>query len=351
LSDIKIKRIYLEFQTYWPFKYISYISLYDGDNAVKGMAVTSDNVYEVASGWYRISLTGLDVLVEKGTTKNLTVKVNAVSVYPSGYAGKTITMRLPASGVRGVDGAGVNQYAPAGPDTHTFDLASAITGSLDVGINADTPETGVAIVSDTESTEVEVARFDLEAENLDVTVDEIVASTTDSNVASYRLYDGTTLLDEVASAASITFDDLDLTITKDTTKTLTIKAVVNATTSVEAGSSTVTNITVPSGGAYDANYEQLTSSEISGDADGNTIYFYTIAPVISVTSATADGQDNNATTGEETGVFTIKTSLSQLKVMMCIFRLPPQHLLAILRNQMVQQSLQPLLGSSLLMQL
>jgi hypothetical protein len=213
-------------------------------------------------------------------------------------------MRLPANGVRGVDGAGISQYAPSGASTHSFDLAGTVTGSVEVGINTDTPR-GIAITSDTESTEVEIARFDVKAKNLDVTVDDIRANFSGSNVSALRLYDGLTLLDEETGANTTTFADLDLAVAKDTTKTLTIKAVVSATTSVEAGSAQVTNITVTD--TYDANYNQAT---VSGDADGYIISFYTVAPVISLTTATAQASDNNATTGAETGNYTIQFTVT-----------------------------------------
>jgi hypothetical protein len=299
-SDITIKRIYIDFYDYRPFKYISYISIYDGENAIKGMAVTSDVVSEPETNYYRIKLSGLDVKVAKGETKTLTVKVNAVSAYPSG-APSSLTMRLPANGVRGVDTAGITQYAPGSVTNKVFYLGSTITGRVEVKISADTPQTNVAITDTQQQSEVEIAKFDLTAKNLDVTVDDIQATTSYSvEVIAFRLYDGDTVLDEASATSTITFNDLKLAIAKDTTKTLTVKAVVDATTSVSAGTVRVYDITVSD--AYDANYNTAT---VSGNADGYTMYLYTKAPVIALDSTSITTSNSSGTAGTDLAEFYI----------------------------------------------
>jgi hypothetical protein len=122
------------------------------------------------------------------------------------------------------------------------------------------------------------------------------------------LYDGTTLLSEVSTSTTITFANLDLLVAKDTSKSLVIKGLVSGTSAVSAGSVKVENAKVTS--AEDANFNSLSGSNLGGDADGNTIYLYTQAPVLSDITASAQAKDLNATSGTETidGTITFKVT-------------------------------------------
>jgi len=297
-SDITLQRIYFDFSKRVS-RYLTYLSIYDGANAIIGKEITNDVLIDNGDGTFRLPVT-FTYKVPKDTTKTLTIKVSAVPVYPDT---PTITITIPHQGIRGVDGAGLSQYATVS-DSKSFSTATTVTGKVEVSLANDTPQEGVAIVTqDTNSqTEVDLTKFNLKVTNLDVKVKKIVASTTGSTLlAAVRLYDGSTLLGEVSPAASITFSSLDLTIPKDTTKTLTIKGVVNGTTSVSIGDVAVTDVAVSS--AEDANYNPAT---ISGDADGKTIHLYTKAPIITLSSITTQTASENATTGNEVGYATFK---------------------------------------------
>jgi len=299
-SDITLQRIYFDFSKRVS-RYLTYLSIYDGANAVIGKEITNDVLIDNGDGTFRLPVT-FTYKVPKDTTKTLTIKVSAVPVYPD-TPPITITITIPSQGIRGVDGAGLYQYATVS-GSKSFSTATTATGKVEVSLANDTPQEGVAIVTqDTNSqTEVDLTKFNLKVTNLDVKVKTIVASTTGSTLlAAVRLYDGSTLLGEVSPTTSITFSSLDLTIPKDTTKTLTIKGVVNGTTNVSIGDVAVTNVAVSS--AEDANYNTAT---ISGEADGNTIHLYTKAPIITLSSITTQTASENATTGNEVGYATFK---------------------------------------------
>ena len=301
-SDITLQRIYFDFDKRIS-RYLTYLSIYDGANAIIGKEITNDVLIDNGNGTFRLPVT-FTYKVPKDTTKTLTIKVSAVPVYPDT---STITITIPLQGIRGVDGAGLSQYATVS-GSKSFSTATTVAGKVEVSLANDTPQEGVAIVTqDTNSqTEVDLTKFNLKVTNLDVKVKTIVASTTNSNLlAAVRLYDGSTLLGEVSPADSITFSSLDLTIPKDTTKTLTIKGVVNGTTDVPIGDVAVKSVAVSS--AEDANYNTATSS---GEADGNTIHLYTKAPVISNITASAEAKDLNATGGPETIVGKITFSVT-----------------------------------------
>jgi hypothetical protein len=292
-----------------PYKCLSYISLFDGENAIKGTPITKDTVLDTGTGSYYVRLTGVDYTVPEGASaaKVLTVKVSAVPVYPSDCAGATVTLNIPANGIRGTDGAGLQQYA--GGITRPFTLSLAATsGNLVSSLASDNPKAGVAIISATApTTEVELLRFNVKWENLGGTVDTVVitlaASTTaDLNkVQAVNLYDESgNLLSTQSASTSVTFSNLDLKLAKDTAKKLIVKAAVQNNFPV----GNYLKATVDSVSGEDDN--EVADSD-STDREGNKIYIYTKAPIItldpSLTKAIA--RDDNATSGAETGEFTI----------------------------------------------
>jgi hypothetical protein len=312
-SDITVQRIYVDFNTR-PHRVFNYISVYEGSNPVVGKAITPEETLDIGSGWYRVTI-NLNYPVSKDTTKTLGIRLSAVPVYPSGAPTTSVSLKIDSNSIRGVDTAGIQQYAPAGAITRTVVLSSAVSGSLEVTLASDTPREGLALISKntTDDTEIDLTKFNVKAKNLDVTVKEIQASTAVSGAAgslvkAYRLYDGTTLLSEVSTSTTITFANLDLLVAKDTSKSLVIKGLVSGTSAVSAGSVKVDNAKVTS--AEDANFNSLSGSALGGDADGNAIYLYTQAPVLSDITASAQARDLNATSGTETidGTITFKVT-------------------------------------------
>ncbi len=310
-SDIKLERVDLSFSAK-PHRCLSYVSLYDGDNPIKGIALTSDVVTEFASNDYRVRFTGLDLVVPQGTTgKVITVKVSAVPVFPTGCS--SLTVKVPERGVRGVDGAGLQQQAPSPALTgKTFNFAGAITATLKSGVAADTPKSGVAIISANDNTEVELARFTVKAESLDVTLKEVYldadengsTSITTTRLLSLNLYDDTTLIGAATpdSDGYASFTDLKVAISKDTTKTLVVKGLF-------APSAATHNyqVKIRGGSGYGVRGEDANENIVFDDAErqGNTLYLYTKAPLIVLDSTQAVARDDDGTGGAETGEFTI----------------------------------------------
>ena len=297
-SSINIQRIYVDFNSR-PHRLFNYISIYEGNNPVVGKAIAAEDVIDVGGGFYRVVI-NTNISVAKDTTKTFGIRLSAVPVYPSG-APSSVQVKIPGNGVRGIDTAGIQQYAPSGDITRTVSLGAAVSGKLEVRIAADTPEEGLALISNdtTVDTEIDLTKFTLKAKDLDVIVKEISATTTDNSgglLKALRLYDGTTLLQEVSTGTTIQFTDLDLTVAKDATKSLVIKGVVSGTSNVRAGDVKVDNVRVTL--AEDANFNLVTPSP--NDADGETIYLYTVAPIISNIQASAQARDMNATSGPET---------------------------------------------------
>jgi peptidoglycan hydrolase-like protein with peptidoglycan-binding domain len=298
-SPITVQRIDVQFN-FRPWGCLSYVSLFDGANPIIGKEAIKDNFVLVSGTTYKMRFSGLSFVVPKDSSKTITVKVSAVPLFASGCPG-TYTVNVPENGVRGVDGIGVNVYAPPTGSALTgkqFTLATVTPGTITASLSATTPAEGVAIIDQTTRTEVELAKFDLKASNADITLTEVIVHPTgyDGVLVALRLYDGTDLLAEATPAATTTFSDLLISIAKDTTKTLTVKGLAEATTTVAVGDVAVT---LKGYSGTDVNDNDVSTSTLT--IAGNTIHLYTVAPVI-----TLDSTSISKASDEKSAEFTIK---------------------------------------------
>lgn len=301
-SDINVQRITLRIEGGRPWRYISYISLYDGPNAVAGKDVTSSNLEEVTAGSsYDVIFSGLNINVAKDTTKTLSVKVSAPAT-PSVTG--DLTIKILANAVRGVDTAGLQQLAPSTElrEDRTFTVASAEAGVLKLSLNSNTPKEGAVIVSATsKTTDVELVRFDLKAEKAGITVNSIPvnlsSSATITNVVeAVKLYDGSNLLSTKAASTTVTFDNLRVSIAKDTTKTLSVKVDVKQATSSNYAEGTYVAATVETNiSGIDEKDNDITSAQGSAAA-GKKQYLYTAAPQFSFSSSNSVSSDGKVAT-------------------------------------------------------
>ncbi len=304
-SPIKVSRIDIEFNNARPFDYINYVTIYDGDNALTGKAVNSANLTGTgATRTMRIS--GLNVTVPADGSKVLTVRVSTDSV-PRKQTPSTITATVKASAVRGIDGAELTQYN-TGSAARTFYNAAAAEGAqLEVKVNTNSPEEGIAITDKNNSTEHELLRVDVKATKNAGKITDLsfvpAGTITESTVVAYKLYDGSTLLgSESASSsasATFTFSSLEIEIAKDSTKTLTVgvEVVKNTTTGTAKVTLPVTanNIVAESGNDEAVT---LTGSTVTGES----IYFREAAPVISnITTNIAETVQEGVSTTQMSG--------------------------------------------------
>jgi hypothetical protein len=312
-SSIKIGRIDLRFDAK-PYKCLSHVTLYEGTNALKGISLSKETVTEISANNYRVRFTNLDLTVDKNSSKVITVKVNAVPVYPAGCG--SFTLSVPALGIRGVDGAGLQQYAPAGDLLgKTFTTGSAVTGVLKSSVATDTPKEGVVVISSTASeSEVELAKFGVKAENTDITlkalyldIDEDGANTVDTRrLLAVKLYDGTTLLGSTGMDGNGigSFTDLKVSVAKDTTKTLTVKGTFATTSATHFYTAKI-----QTGSGRGVRGEDVNETSVYDETgrSGNNIRIYTAAPIIVLDPPTSIVTSNSTgTAGNETGEFTIK---------------------------------------------
>ena len=295
-SDVLVNRLDINFSVR-PWLYLTGLTVTDG-TVTKSIAVTEAGTTEITVGSsYDVRITGLNFLIPKDTTKTLTVKVDAVSSLPSGEA-TAINLIFKTNALRGVDGAGIQLYAPSDVLTRTFTVDPGATATLELTANVDNPKARPIIVSDTAKTSgIVLLKANVKAKNRDailrtVTIGNTAASGT---IDVIYLYDGDTLLSStssVASAASSTLENVNLTIPKDTTKTLTVKADFNMTTGYyEEGETTaifLENTAAGTAGSGLAAEDAVTfaAATVSGSTvTPGTGYAYLKAPSLALASA------------------------------------------------------------------
>jgi hypothetical protein len=305
-SAIRVERIDIAF-TNVPggnkiYKILNYASLYDGTNAIKGVSLSKDTVRTEGSA-QKVRFSGLGLTIPKGESKTITLKVSAVSTLP---ATGPVGVSIPEKGIRGVDTAGIQHLiADKEVPLKSFTVDKAAVPSLKVTLASDTPKEGVAIVSQTEDTEIDLAKYTLKMENADgkITGLSTVVGGATSSIVEIRVYDGSTMVcAESISGVTSTCSDLEISLAKGTSKTLTVKALVTKNTN--NATTAVSNLV--------ATYEDAeeNSYTVSAGTPGNTIHLYTVAPIISNITASAEAKDMNSTSGPETIVGKITFSVT-----------------------------------------
>ncbi len=286
-SDIKLSRIDFNFSTR-PWLNISTITITDGTTNVV-YPVTQANTIEVTAGSsYLVRITGLNITVPNNTTKVLTIKVTPILV--AGDSSETITYLVPANGLRGTDGLNIEQYSPSTALTaRTFTVTTA-SAALALSLNASNPAERAVIGSATAITEnVELLRFDVKA-----TINDVIISRVNTAAVTYvasgalqtlKLYDGDTLLAATSTVdgAVHNFTALNVRVSKDTTKTLSIKADLGIATAARLNASSSVSIATTDITAQDAS--TFAAVTLGGStAAGKKIHIYTAAPSLTLVS-------------------------------------------------------------------
>lgn len=330
-SDIKIERIKIDLDsitntgdnlTYT--KIAEKIYVMDGSTVLASSDLNSTTVVKDGADYF-VTLSGFGYVVPANSTRVLYIALDAKASWDSTYDNDSWSLGLPVDGVRGVDGAGVNEYGPSTAFSRTFTSAANLVDSaaLSISLNAASPATNQVIcASGTDSDEcdkLEVARFDFKAEKDAVTVTDFVLDIVrgGGNVATSStayLYDGSTLVGSAAVAGTAqttmtaTFSDIDWVVPQDTTKTLSVKFDI-----VDAALAADTFVASTDANDTTAENSAGTTVTATGSADGNTITVRNIGPEItlvskSITTSGVPQSDtaNSLSTSTLTATFNIK---------------------------------------------
>jgi hypothetical protein len=248
-SDISVQRVKIDLgnSTAIYNKILDKIYVMDGSTVLASSDLNSSTVVKDGSTYY-ITLTGFNALVKKDASKVLTIAVDVKSSIDSVDAAVSRTIQTAAGAVRGIDGAGLDEYtgSTVGISSKSFTVSSTLSDSatLKTSLSTASPKSTTIIASaganQDEADKVTALVFNVKAEKDDILINELAINATgtavsNGNITTVYLFDGSTELDNATVATSTgaaTFSNVDLTVSKDSTKVLTVKVDVrNASTS------------------------------------------------------------------------------------------------------------------------
>lgn len=321
-SDILVQRVKLDLGTETKIynKIYSKVYLVDGNTVLSSLDLNSSTVVKDGSR-YTVTFSGFSALVSKNTKKNLTVKVDVRPSIDSTDLSSNYTITLwTTQAVRGVDGAGIDQYAGTSAITKTINVDGSLAESatLKISTNTATQKTVDVVAAEgsdeTQYSKLPVLTFDLKAEKDSVMIKDLTVDITKSGTggatasSTVYLYEGSTEIDNASySSGSALFSDIDLTVNKDSTRTFTVMV------DVDGANGTVSQI------AADVDTADVVSENMAGDsitesgsATGETMYVRNLGPIFALVSksATRTSLSSNDTSGIATSTGTGKFSLT-----------------------------------------
>lgn len=295
VSDIAIQRVKLDLGTTTSIYTKVYKTMYlvDDAGAVLAQADLNSNTVVKDSSRYYLTLGGFSYIVPKNSSKVLTIKADIYnSIDSSDRGNRTIT--LANDGVRGVDGAGIDQYSPATGSnvSQVVSINSSLvdSASATLTINSSNFKTTEVIAADgSENNEYDrlpLVAFDIKASKDNLLVTDIAIAITKAlggaaTTSTVYLMDGSNVIasDSVETDGTASFDDIDVSVAKDATKTFTVRADIrqaNGTSASFAIASVTPTIENSVGDTITA----------SGSAAGETMYVRNVGPQFTLVSKT-----------------------------------------------------------------
>ncbi|MDP4020941.1 MAG: peptidoglycan-binding protein [Candidatus Adlerbacteria bacterium] len=264
-------------------------------------------------------------IIRAGDTGDLVVAVSALSSIDSADAGDTWNLEFESVRFRDAQGASITDSATGdindatGRNFTVDTFATANNVELKAQSSDDTPE-GVVNVDDTNDTDgVVLARFTLEAEGGDIRVRDfpITFATSTGGTANglddiastvYLSVDGVEYSEQASAAvygvagATVTFDDVDVTIDEGDKVNVIVSADINDTQagSFLDGDALTASFSASNRNIIDADDESgeaLAAGDKTGTATGEAIAFFDvgiIATFVSATETLTPGADGTA---------------------------------------------------------
>ena len=298
-SDMTIRKVSVKTTSgsadVFPWQAFSTISVWDGSTQLAELPVTKTNAIEnTFASIYTFDISGMNWVVPKDTQKVLTVKATVIPSVSSAVAGKTFTFSLLNSGIVSNDTAGITYTTVTGDniDSQQVTISSAQTATFTVTAAADNPKVGNVIGSTSATTRIEALKFNVK-NNTDVAATfnsgtVVATSSNATTTVSVELWDGATI---VAAAAPVgygttTWSNFTLPIAANTTKTLTVKAVIVQLATDYAGGDTVSISRGPILSGIDGN-SNVASADGSG-VIGAAQSIYLAGPIVALSSTSFD---------------------------------------------------------------
>lgn len=308
-SDLAVQRVKLDLGTDTKVynKIFKKFYVTDGTTVYASSDANSSTVVKDSSRYY-LTISGFNLLIPKGGSKNLVIKADLhPTIDSTDYDTETYTIRYASNGIRAIDGAGIDQYATDTSITRTPTIAADLSESatLTVGLNSSSPKkqdvVATAGSSENELDKLTILVFDVKAEKDDVKITDMVFDIEKSGsggaTASTTMYlfEGSTELDSasITSSRTATFSDVDYVVPKNTTKTLTAKIDIrnaNSTVARFVASTTASGIT--------SENSKGDGATESGSATSYSIGLRNVGPEVSLVSSsiTTNGVPQSDTT-------------------------------------------------------
>jgi hypothetical protein len=323
-SDIAIQRVQLDLGGSTNIFHKIYNKLYVVDAATGNVLASTDlnSTTVVQSGSvYLVTISGFSFVVPKGTYKDLVIKADLYGSISSTYTSPTVasyTISVDANGVRGTDGAGIDQYGPASVISQAITVNSSLVDNsiANLSLDSSTPQANSIPVTDTTNGQylkLPVLVFSLGAQNDGIHIHDlkvsVVTSGTGSATAAY-LYQGSTQIASASiSGSNALFTNIQdgtagATVPVNTTLPYSIKVDVTGVTSASLAVTASTSNSFSGAGTTLYNSDDATVATFNGSATGNTqtvlgkgpAYTLNSSPSIAVSGSNQSGTTNSTST-------------------------------------------------------
>ncbi len=245
-----------------------------------------------------IRFSGLNVEIEEDGYVDFTIGVTVADKDSYNNTTYGVGFEEDEDAIRGIDGAGITQYARFSSDEYKDFTIDTDAGDLEVTRHSETPEEGVVLVSDDSFTEVDLLKFTLEADGGDFDIEALRVDLDDSDgvVEDLILYHGTTEIDvSSASHGVVTFSDVDLLIEDGETLDFTVVADVQDIDISDQGSTIKAELLAADNTAGQSVVYDILEDEyigIAGNARGYEQGLYVVVPSAVLTDSSIERNDD-----------------------------------------------------------
>jgi len=324
-SDIAIQRVTVDLgsNTTVYNKVFSKIYVTDESGAVLASSDLNSTTVVKNGLRYEITLSGFSNVVSRDTSKDFMIKFDVRNSIDSAVisAGATIALAGTNQAVRGVDGAGIDQFSGGNSISKSLTLSKALTdsASLTLTTNVNNPLTQEVVAADgslnNEIDGVTLLSFDIKSDKDSLLLTDLVATITNTGgtatTSTVYLFAGNS---RIASASVgvgglATFSDVDYSISKNSTQTFSIQVDVRSATAAQttiSASVVAANVT-----AENSIGDSLAIGFKSGVATGNAILVRNTGAVFSLVGTptitkSATAASNNTSTSTVTATFQLR---------------------------------------------
>jgi len=279
-SDISIQSIQVDLGTSTNAYNYVYSKIYLIDpttgNVLTSQPLNSSTVVQNGSN-YVVGLAGFNFVVPHGTFKDIQVAVDLYPTVLTQFLGQ-ITTSIDPNGIRGVDGAGVNNYGPSGTtgisQIITVNQTQTLTATANISLDSVSPlanAVGITNVSAGSYLGLPVLTFDVNAQGDNLHLHSVsvnigtAGSTGSPSVNAAYLYQGSTLITSAAVTCTGTNCTANFANIPDGTNGAGIA--INATTPFTVK----VDVTGPANTSFAANVVASTSAMTIYGSTDNTV--------------------------------------------------------------------------------